>query len=412
MRTSGAGAVSGGAAGRYRDPESVTSAFRQTFGETPRLFAAPGRINLIGEHTDYNDGLVLPAAVDLHTWMAAAPRSDRRLNVVLGPESGPLEIDLDRLEPDGSGGSAEYLKGVAWALQSEGVAVGGCNLVVGGNIPLGGGLSSSASLELTLAVVLTALAGGELTRERLATLCRRAEAEFVGMPCGVMDQYAVALGRRGHALRLDCRSLECELVPIPDRARLLIVHSGVSHRLQASEYGRRREECARAVDRLRARRSDVQSLRDLGLDELERLSADLDPVLRRRCRHVVTENRRVELACRALLDDDLETLGALMDASHASLRDDYEVSCSEVDSLVEIARNEPGVLGSRMMGGGFGGCTISLVEADALERVAVAIVRSYGELLGRPPWMHVAGPADPAGEWGSAADGASRPARE
>lgn len=384
---------------RLTDPVAVEAEFGRLFGEHPGLFAAPGRINIIGEHTDYNDGLVLPATVDLYTWLALGSADDSILRSQLWRGSEPLEIDLRRLEPAGGGGPAEYLKGVAWSLQEEGVELAGCNLVIGGNIPLGGGLSSSASLEVVVAWALLQRCGARLDRARIAGVCRRAEAEFVGMPCGPMDQFAVALGPAGYALQLDCRSLEYETVRMPAGARFLVTHSGVRHRLAASEYGRRRAECAEAVAALRAEWADLVSLRDLGEDRLGAVADRLDERLFRRCRHVVRENRRVGEASQALREADLPRLGDLLDASHASLRDDYEVSCAEVDRLVSIARAQPGVLGSRLMGGGFGGCAISLVEASAVEEAAVRIARAYGKELGRPPWMHVVGPAGPVGPY-------------
>jgi galactokinase len=384
---------------RLTTPAEVRDSFRRRFGGAATLYAAPGRINLIGEHTDYNDGFVLPATVDLHTWVAAGPREDSRLLVQMWRDSEPLEIDPQRLEPTGDGRPAEYVKGVAWALQQAGVPLAGGNLVVGGNIPLGGGLSSSASLELALAWALLERSGARLGRAEAAALCRRAEAEFVGMPCGLMDQYAVALGQAGKALHLDCRSLACEAVPMPASARFLLVHSGVRHRLAAGEYRRRREECEAAVAALRADIPGLRSLRDLGAAELEAARGRLDATLYRRCRHVVGENRRVGEACEALRGGDLLGLGNLLNASHASLRDDFEVSCAEVDRLVEVANAQPGVRGSRMMGGGFGGCTITLVDAGAVDEAVAGIVEAYGRVLGRRPWTHLAGPADPVGPW-------------
>ena len=342
---------------------------------------------------------MLPAALDLYTWVAAGPRDDGLLQVQFRRHGEPLEIDPGRLEPAGDGRPAEYVKGVAWALQQEGARLVGCNLVVGGDIPLGGGLSSSASLELALAWALLERSGLRLPRDRLAQVCRRAEAEFVGMPCGLMDQYAVALGRAGHAMHLDCRSLELEYVRVPPEAAFLVVHSGVSHRLHAGGYGRRRAECAAALDVLRAAIPGLASLRDLSPGQLEEHAGSLEPRLHRRCRHVVSENRRVAAACDALRAADLARLGELLDASHASLRDDYEVSCPEVDRLVQIAREQPGVSGSRMMGGGFGGCTISVVEVGTVREAAAGIAESYGRVLGRRPWMHVAGPAGPVAAW-------------
>jgi len=379
--------------------DGLRDAFRRRFGGRPRLFRAPGRINIIGEHTDYNDGFVLPAALDLHTWAAAAPRDDRRVRAEFEQGGERVEFDLADIARSGEANGPEYLKGVAWALLEAGLELRGCDLLIGGDIPLGGGLSSSASLELLAAVVLTDGSGLELERARMARRCQRAEREFVGVQCGIMDQFAVALSSPGHAMRLDCRSLEFEQVPISDAARFLIVHSGVSHRLDRAGYNDRPAECRMALEQLREAVPTLRSLRDLDEDALEIGRGHLDDRLYRRCRHVFRENRRVERACEALHAGDLAAVGALLDESHCSLRDDYEVSCAELDALVEIARAQPGVLGSRMMGGGFGGCTISLVEEAGADAAAAGILRDYGAVLGREPWMHLAGPAGPVSRW-------------
>jgi galactokinase len=379
-------------------PERVYSGFRRIFGESPRMYRAPGRINIIGEHLDYNGGFVLPSTVDRFTWAAASPRDDAVLEIHLCNLGSRLRIALGELGRDGSGDVAEYLKGVAWAMQREGLEPGGCNLVIGGNIPLGGGLSSSASLELLLAYVLADLAHAQPERERLARLCHAAEAEFVGVQCGIMDQYAIALGSRGHAMLLDCRNQDYQFYPLPQEAKFLVAHSGVNRRLPAGGYNSRRDECRSALTLLGQAMPGLQFLAELSLEQLEAGQALLGDTLFRRCRHVVTENRRVGTACRAMQDADLSLLGALMNESHTSLRDDYEVSCPELDALVEIARGSGGVLGSRMMGGGFGGCTISLVRLDAVSETVRRVRQEYGKLLGREPWMHVVGPAGPVAE--------------
>jgi galactokinase len=376
-------------------PAQVHSEFTRIFGGSPRMYRAPGRINIIGEHLDYNGGFVLPSAVDLFTWAAAAPRDDAVLEVQLCNVGSRHRIALRDIRRDGSGDVAEYLKGVAWAMQREGLEPGGCNLVIGGNIPLGGGLSSSASLELLLAYLLSDLAHAQLERERMARLCHAAEAEFVGVQCGIMDQYAIALGASGHAMMLDCRSRDYQLYPLPQAARFLVTHSGVNRRLPAGGYNSRRDECTSALALLGQSMPGLSFLVELTLDQLETNRALLGDTLFRRCRHVVTENRRVRAACQAMQDDDLDLLGSLMNESHRSLRDDYAVSCPELDALVEIAGACGGVLGSRMMGGGFGGCTLSLVRLDAVSETVRQIRQEYGKVLGREPWMHVAGPAGP-----------------
>ena len=385
-------------------PDRVRSEFVRQFGieagEMPRMFQAPARMNIIGEHTDYNGGLVLPATLDRHTWIAARPRTDRKLNAWDCGEAQLHRLDYAKLDPVSGGRPVEYLKGVAWALLEEGLALQGCDVAVGGDIPLGGGLSSSASLELALALALLNCSGLSIDRPRLALLCQRAESEFVGAQCGIMDQYTIALGQAGSAMMLDCRSLEYERVGIPAGMGFLVVHSGVSHRVSAGPYASRRDECREAVRRLAASAAGIESLRDLQSDVLQANRALLGDTLFRRCRHVMTENRRVLRARKALLNKQPRELGGLLNESHLSLRDDYEVSCPELDVLVDIAGRCEGVRGSRMMGAGFGGCTISLVEADAAKAAAARIAHEYGCVTGTSPWMHLATPAEAAGPFG------------
>jgi len=379
-------------------PEYVLSEFSRLFagssGICPRLYQAPGRINIIGEHTDYNDGFVLPATVDLFTRAAVAPRDDRLLRVHACNYGSSESIDLDRVEADNSGEWMEYVKGVAWSLACEGFELSGADIAIAGEIPLGGGLSSSASLEVLLAFTLLDCSGIDLDRQQMALACQRAEAEFVGVQCGIMDQYTIACGTRNHAMVLDCRSQDYELVNLPRDAALLLVHSGVSHQLSAGSFNTRRDECRKAVERLGSGLPGLGSLRDLDINQLEDHRALLSDRLYRRCRHVVTENARVGLAHRALEEGDVRNLGKLISASHASLRDDYEVSCPELDLLVDIANACEGMRGSRMMGGGFGGCTISLVDLDLLDGAAERIRAEYGRETGREPWIHRVGPAD------------------
>ncbi|MGD8359028.1 MAG: galactokinase family protein, partial [Lysobacterales bacterium] len=292
--------------------EFISSEFSRLYGAQPVLFRAPGRINIIGEHTDYNDGLVLPATVDLYTWAAASPRDDRILRTTFQDHAEPVEIRLDCIEAGEKGQPAEYLKAVAWALGEEGVELAGCDLLIGGNLPIGGGLSSSASLELVVAWALLECAGLRMERKAIAQVCRRAEAQFVGMQCGIMDQYAIALGERGCAMLLDCRQLEFEQVRLPPGACFLVTHSGVSHRLASGGYNTRRQECEEAVGRLEGALPDLESLRDLDLRGLERQEALLGDRLYRRCRHVISENLRVLEARDALAEADFAMLGALL----------------------------------------------------------------------------------------------------
>jgi galactokinase len=383
--------------------------FAARFAATPRLFRAPGRVNLIGEHTDYNEGFVMPAAIGVDTLVGIAPRADRVLRVhsinvgetlemVLPTRGAPPPRRLRRV------GWQDYVSGVAWALQEHGVEVGGANLLIHGEVPLGAGLSSSASLEVAVALAFVASSGGApLAPLEVARQCQRAENEYVGMRCGIMDQYAAACGRAGHALWLDCRSLRHELVPLADAvtpgiARLVVCNSMVKHALAGGEYNTRRAECERGVAALARAIPGIAALRDVTPEILSAHGAALDPIVYRRCRHVVTENERVRAAAQALRSADYGACGRLMQASHRSLAEDYAVSCAELDLLVGIAGDLPGVYGARMTGGGFGGCTVNLVRADAVEAFCAEIRRRYREGRGLEAEVYVCEPADGGAE--------------
>lgn len=350
----------------------LQEAFQSRFGERPRIFRAPGRVNLIGEHTDYNDGFVMPAAIEFATWVAVAPRTDRHLLVHSENYGETCQVDLDQ-PPSRRGHWSDYVFGVAMMLQWEGLKLRGANLLLRGEVPIGAGLSSSASLEVAVAM---ALAPAPIEPKRLAKLCQRAENEFVGVKCGIMDQFVACHAKAGNALMLDCRSLEYSFSPLPAKVRLVIANSMVRHSLAAGEYNRRRAECAEAAAHLGKSLRDV-TVAELGHEELDRAAGFLGDPIFRRARHVITENARVLQAREALNRGDSREFGRLMYASHRSLRDDFDVSCAELDTLVEIAHGVPGVYGSRMTGGGFGGCTISLVEEDRVDAFRSAIAAGY-----------------------------------
>ncbi len=363
-----------------------------------RQFRAPARVNIIGEHTDYNDGLVLPTTTALFTSVTAVPRPDRIIRIESREMRNVQSFDLDDIESAKNPGWIDYAKGVAAELEAEGIHLPGANLEIESRIPLGGGLSSSASFELAVATALLRLADRSLPGPSLATICQRAEIRYAGVKCGIMDQFTVACCKRGNAILLDCRSLDAEQVAIPQSAGMLIIDSGVKHRLPESAYNKRSDECAEAVKILSQDAPQVVALRDLKMDMLEMQKDRLGDLLYRRCRHVVSEIQRVRDAFAALQAGDLSNLGKLISASHTSLRDDFDVSCDEVDQLVEIADQSPGVLGSRMIGAGFGGCVLSLVESDKIDAAARQVRQKYEHLAGDEPWMHIVQAANPARE--------------
>ncbi|MCM9076835.1 galactokinase [Streptomyces spororaveus] len=371
--------------------------FRQLYGYPPEgVWAAPGRVNLIGEHTDYNDGFALPFALPQRTEVAAARRTDRILRVHSAEvPSGAVTLDLAELDPErppqGAASWAAYPAGVAWALLDAGLPVGGADLHVRSDVPTGAGLSSSAALEVATALALTDLYGIPLTRTDLAALARRAENAYVGVPCGVMDQTASACATGGHALHLDTRSLEQRHIPFGCEAaglRLLVIDTRVRHALADGAYAQRRTSCHRAAEAL-----GVAALRDLPHQGLEQTLARLeDPVVRKRVRHVVTENERVLRVEQLLRAGRLREAGPLLTEGHASLRDDYEVSCPELDLAVSTA-DAAGAYGSRMTGGGFGGSALSLIDADAERSVTRAVTDAFRRAGFAPPRITTASPS-------------------
>jgi galactokinase len=367
-----------------------------------RLVRAPGRVNLIGEHTDYNEGLVLPAAIDLEIRLAVLPTDDRRVEITLLSTAERRGFDLDALPPP-SGSWIDYVAGVAWSLADAGIAMRGYRGVLASSLPVSAGLSSSAALELAATWALLdppdpASHGAD--RMRLAQLAQRAENDYVGVRCGLMDQFASSLGRAGAAMLLDCRSLGYRPVPLPlQRHALVVCDSGSPRRLGTSEYNDRRAQCERAVAVIARRDPSVRALRDVDLEGIRRARAggEIDPQTARRCEHVIRENARVEAAVAAFDRGDLETVGRLFAESHASLRDLFEVSSPELDALVEVAISVPGVVAARMTGAGFGGCTVNLVERGAVPALRRAVERDYAARTGLRPRVFVVEPADGAG---------------
>jgi galactokinase len=374
--------------------ELVERAFRETFAATPRgVSRAPGRVNLIGGHVDYNQGLVLPAAVELEVAVAFAPRIDSRLRILSLELEQTVELDISELAPGSVDGWAAYPAGVAWAFGRAGYDVKGLDAVVAGNVPIGAGLSSSAAIEVAFALALRETTGLELPELELAKLGQHAENRFVGVACGIMDQATSACAREGSALLLDCRSLELRHAPLPSGLCIVVLDSGVKRELRASEYNARRRECEEAVTRLTEVDDEIESLRDVSPESLQSMLRHLRPPLDRRVRHVVGEIERVRLAAAALEQGEIERFGELMLASHRSLRDDYQVSIEELDALVELAVAAPGVVGGRMTGAGFGGCTVSLVRAASVDDFLSHVARGYEERFGRRPAAWVSGAA-------------------
>jgi galactokinase len=371
--------------------------FGSRFGRTAKVSRAPGRVNLIGEHTDYNDGFVMPAALEFATLVAAAPRHDRRINLYSMIMDEAREFDLDTASAGGRHEWSDYVFGVAVMLEKSGRRLVGADLVVLTNVPLGSGLSSSAALEVSAAHALVTAAGLPFEPVEIAKICQRAENDYVGMRCGVMDQYVSACGVAGAALLIDCRSLESRDVPIAPNLRLLVANSNVRHQHAGGEYNARREACEEGVRLLRPYLGPIEALRDVSPADLESHSRALPELVYRRCRHIVTENARVLEAERALKAGDFVACGKAMNASHASMRDDFEITCPEIDFLVGLAQRQPGVYGSRMTGGGFGGCTVSLIEASAVERVSKLIAEGYPAGAGREADVFVCSPSSGAG---------------
>jgi galactokinase len=368
----------------------IEESFERIYGSKPEAVAsAPGRVNLIGEHTDYNDGFVLPAAIDRAIRMAGRRRADRAVRLHALDLSESVEFSLDSIQRDESHSWSNYFRGVSKLLKADGFKLPGADIIFGGDIPREAGLSSSAAVEVATLAFWRKLAGLDFDPVYGVKLARRAENEFVGMPCGVMDQFASALSREGHALFLDCRDLSFRHVPLKADVKIVVCNSGVKRALTQSEYEIRLKQCRQAVAQLGSAGLAVKSLRDVDLDDLEGAREALGGLLFRRARHVVSENQRVLEAVEVLEGGDLERFGQLMYASHESLREDYEVSSKELDTLVELARHEAGVVGARMTGAGFGGCTVNLVQAEAAEDFACAVRAGYKKRLGLDAEIYV-----------------------
>jgi galactokinase len=360
--------------------------FAACFGARPTaVHRSPGRVNLIGEHTDYTGGFVFPVAIDLSCWVGIAPRVDGKLVIYSENFGASGEAKLAPLSVRPSGEWSDYPFGVAWAMEQAGIRLRGADVYVQGEVPIGAGLSSSAALEVAVGYAYLDHAGLPIDRSKLALLCQRAENEFVGARCGIMDQFVACHGRAGHALLLDCRSLDYRLVRLPADVQLVICDTMVKHELGSSQYNVRREECEKGTQRLAKILPGVRTLRDVTLSQLEQHRDLLENTIYKRCRHVITENGRVQKAAAALESGQIGDLGELMAGSHRSLRDDFQVSCKELDLMIELASGQPGVYGARMTGGGFGGCTINLVKVANSAEFQCSIAARYFAAVGLLP---------------------------
>jgi UDPglucose--hexose-1-phosphate uridylyltransferase len=381
---------------RLMDSPELAQGFFDLYGTEPAIFSAPGRVNLIGEHTDYNDGFVMPCAIGLKARVAISPRPDDKL--VLRSQQFPkqFEFDLVSLPCKKVGDWCDYILGIAVALRRAGHRLRGANLLVESDIPIGAGLSSSAAIEVAAALALINLNGIDLSLTQIAQLCQRTENEFIGARVGIMDQLVSCHGKRGHALFLDCRSLQFELLPIPKHARMVICNTMVKHEHASGEYNRRREECEEGVRLLSRNFPEIRALRDISIEQLKQYTQDLPAKIFNRCHHVIEENDRVRAAAERLRAADLQGLGKLMRESHVSLRDLYEVSCRELDIMVEAAEGLSGYYGGRMTGGGFGGSTVNLVDSSTAAAFVDRISARYRQATGVAPKIHICSAADGA----------------
>jgi galactokinase len=363
--------------------------FQAFAGRPGRVAFAPGRINLIGEHTDYSAGFVLPASLALGTWAVVAPRDDRNVRVL---SEGQHETELFPLDVTPTAARkqwSDYVAGVTWALQQAGCKLRGADLLIASDVPMGSGLSSSAALEVSVAHALLTISNASLSPLQIARACQRAENEFVGARCGIMDQFAATHGQPGRALMLDCADYSWQSAPLPATHRWVVANTMVKHALAHGEYNVRRAESEELIDYLRQRIPQRTRLAELSIAETSELMSGLPATLARRLRHIVSENRRVHEAYAALTSSNVALLGQLLFASHESLRRDYEVSCRELDVLVEIASGVPGVVGARMIGGGFGGCTLTLVDETHVTHLREQLRLNYVQSTGREPATYI-----------------------
>ena len=372
-----------------KDPNLLRSQHEARFDATPHIYVAPGRVNLIGEHTDYAEGFVMPAAIDFATLAAISPRTDGKVVIYAENFGEERSFDAASLPEKGTGSWTDYPLGVLRILQGEGYTIPSLSLSLWGDVPLGSGLSSSAAVEVATATAVTALMGITIPGPKLARLCQRAENEFVGANCGIMDQFISANGAEDNALLLDCRDLSFKLAPIPHDVALVIANTMVKHSVAGSGYTTRRAQVEEACRILATHRPEIKFLRDATVEDLEKWGHEIDPEALKRARHVITENNRTVAAAHALIANDMPTLGRLMHEAHISYSKDFEASCVEADTMVDLAQDLPGLIGARLTGGGFGGCTINLVQKDKAADFAADLKDRYKQATGIDPEIHI-----------------------
>lgn len=367
--------------------EIVTQAYVERYGEVPQFIVrAPGRVNLIGEHTDYNDGFVFPMAIDRAVWIAFSAREDDRVEIHSLDFDDPIQFDLRGIQKEETS-PAEYVKGVAWALHEAGYALKGFQGVLKGDVPIGAGLSSSAALELAIARSFSAVADFPWDATKMALLAQKAENKWVGVNSGIMDQLISAAGQTDHALLIDCRSLEAIPTPLPSGTVIIVMDTGTRRGLVGSAYNERRQQCEAA-----AKFFGVPALRDVTLEQFEARQAELEPIIRKRAKHIITENDRTLQAKDAMFAGDAARLGQLMVASHVSMRDDFEISSDALNAMVESARLHPACYGARMTGGGFGGCAVALIDAAQTDDFVQQVTHTYITTTGNSPALYVCHP--------------------
>ncbi len=371
------------------DPAALRTLHRDRFHAEPAIFVAPGRVNLIGEHTDYAEGFVMPAAINFATLAAISPRADGEIAIYSENYGEEKAFDAAALPAHGSHHWSDYPMGVVSILAGEGRKIPGFSLTIWGDVPLGSGLSSSAAIEVATALAVGSLVGADYPGPVLARLCQRAENEFVGANCGIMDQFISANGRENHALLLDCRDLSFRLAPIPDHVAIVIANTMVKHSVAGGDYKTRRAESEAACAVIASHRPNVPFLRDATLEDLEKWGCEMAPKSLMRARHVISENLRTVAACDALLRGDMKELGRLMSEAHWSYSKDFEGSCVEADAMVELAQDLPGLIGARLTGGGFGGCTVNLVEQKEAQAFATELGHRYSARFDIVPEIHV-----------------------